>query len=167
MTSDSLAPAPFGRVLTAMVTPFAADGSVDLEATARVATHLADHGHDGVVVSGTGESPTTSTEEDGRILRAVVDAVGDRFKVVAGVGTNNTALGRARRAGLQDRGARRTARDAVLQQAHPGGPGRALRGRRRRQRSPGHALRHPRPHRGADLRRTPTAASPGTSGSSR
>jgi 4-hydroxy-tetrahydrodipicolinate synthase len=92
MTSDSLAPAPFGRVLTAMVTPFAADGSVDLEATARVATHLADHGHDGVVVSGTtGESPTTSTEEDGRILRAVVDAVGDRMKVVAGVGTNNTA----------------------------------------------------------------------------
>jgi 4-hydroxy-tetrahydrodipicolinate synthase len=92
MTSDSLAPAPFGRVLTAMVTPFAADGSVDLEATARVATHLADHGHDGVVVSGTtGESPTTSTEEDGRILRAVVDAVGDRVKVVAGVGTNNTA----------------------------------------------------------------------------
>ena len=92
MTSDSLAPAPFGRVLTAMVTPFAADGSVDLEATARVATHLADHGHDGVVVSGTtGESPTTSTEEDGRILRAVVDAVGDRVKVIAGVGTNNTA----------------------------------------------------------------------------
>ena len=92
MTPGSLAPAPFGRVLTAMVTPFADDGSVDLEATARVATHLADNGHDGIVVSGTtGEAPTTSTEEDAQILRAVVDAVGDRVKVVAGVGTNNTA----------------------------------------------------------------------------
>jgi 4-hydroxy-tetrahydrodipicolinate synthase len=92
MSSFPLAPAPFGRVLTAMVTAFADDGSVDVEATARVAVHLADHGHDGVVVSGTtGEAPTTSTEEDGRILRAVVDAVGDRVTVVAGVGTNNTA----------------------------------------------------------------------------
>ena len=86
------APAPFGRVLTAMATAFHDDGSVDLEATARIATHLVDHGHDGVVVSGTtGESPTTTTEEDGRILAAVVEAVGDRMKVVAGVGTNNTA----------------------------------------------------------------------------
>ena len=92
MTTGTLAPAPFGRVLTAMVTAFHDDGSVDVEGTARVAAHLADHGHDGVVVSGTtGESPTTSTAEDGRILRAVVEAVGDRIKVVAGVGTNNTA----------------------------------------------------------------------------
>ena len=75
-----------------MVTAFADDGSVDLEATARVATHLADHGHDGIVVSGTtGEAPTTTTEEDAQILRAVIDAVGDRVKVVAGVGTNDTA----------------------------------------------------------------------------
>ena len=92
MTPGTLPDAPFGRLLTAMVTAFHDDGSVDLEATARVAEHLADHGHDGVVVSGTtGESPTTSTEEDGRILRAVVEAVGDRLRVVAGVGTNNTA----------------------------------------------------------------------------
>ena len=92
MTSGTLPPAPFGRVLTAMVTAFHDDGSVDLEATARVAEQRADHGHDGVVVSGTtGESPTTTTEEDGRILAAVVEAVGDRMKVVAGVGTNNTA----------------------------------------------------------------------------
>ena len=85
MTPGQLPPAPFGRVLTAMVTAFHDDGSVDLEGTARVAEHLADHGHDGVVVSGTtGESPTTSTEEDGRILRAVVEAVGDRLQVVAG-----------------------------------------------------------------------------------
>ncbi|MEO5710542.1 MAG: 4-hydroxy-tetrahydrodipicolinate synthase [Nocardioidaceae bacterium] len=92
MTTGFLPPAPFGRVLTAMVTAFHDDGSIDLDGTARVAEHLADHGHDGVVVSGTtGESPTTSTEEDGAILRAVVEAVGDRLTVVAGVGTNNTS----------------------------------------------------------------------------
>ena len=92
MTSVSLPPAPFGRVLTAMVTPFADDGSVDLDGTAGVAEHLANTGHDGIVVSGTtGEAPVTSTEEDGQILRAVLEAVGDRVKVVAGVGTNNTA----------------------------------------------------------------------------
>src|SRR6188472_1107430 len=88
----SLPPAPFGRVLAAMVTPFAADGSLDLDSAQAVATHLADHGHDGVVVSGTtGESPTTSVAEDGELLRAVVEAVGDRISVVAGVGTNSTS----------------------------------------------------------------------------
>jgi 4-hydroxy-tetrahydrodipicolinate synthase len=85
-------PGPFGRVLTAMVTAFRDDGAVDLDGTARVASWLVDHGNDGVVVSGTtGESPTTSTEETGAVLHAVVDAVGDRATVVAGVGTNNTA----------------------------------------------------------------------------
>lgn len=84
--------APFGRILTAMATAFADDGSVDLDATARIARHLIDHGHDGVVVSGTtGEAPTTSVAEDGEILAAVKDAVGDRATVVAGVGTNATA----------------------------------------------------------------------------
>ncbi|WP_426246643.1 4-hydroxy-tetrahydrodipicolinate synthase [Nocardioides sp. LHG3406-4] len=88
----SLPAAPFGRVLTAMATAFADDGSVDLDATARIAAHLVKHGHDGVVVSGTtGESPTTSVEEDGQILRVVKEAVGDRASVVAGVGTNATA----------------------------------------------------------------------------
>jgi 4-hydroxy-tetrahydrodipicolinate synthase len=83
--------APFGTVLTAMVTPFREDGSVDLDAVQRVARHLVDHGHDGIVVSGTtGESPTTSKEEDGEILAAVKDAVGGRAKLVAGVGTNDT-----------------------------------------------------------------------------
>lgn len=92
MTSGTLPAAPFGRVLTAMVTAFDDDGSVDLDGTARVAEHLAAHGHDGVVVSGTtGEAPTTSLEEDGRILRAVLEAVGDRLTVIAGVGTNDTA----------------------------------------------------------------------------
>ncbi|ABL81820.1 MULTISPECIES: 4-hydroxy-tetrahydrodipicolinate synthase [unclassified Nocardioides] len=84
--------APFGRVLTAMATAFHDDGSVDLEGTARIAAYLVDHGHDGVVVSGTtGESPTTTTAEDGAILAAVKDAVGGRAVVVAGVGTNSTA----------------------------------------------------------------------------
>jgi 4-hydroxy-tetrahydrodipicolinate synthase len=84
--------APFGRLLTAMATAFKDDGSVDLEGTARIATHLVEHGHDGVVVSGTtGESPTTTVAEDGEILSAVKDAVGDRAIVIAGVGTNATA----------------------------------------------------------------------------
>jgi 4-hydroxy-tetrahydrodipicolinate synthase len=88
----SVPDAPFGRMLTAMATAFKDDGSVDLDATARIASHLVDHGNDGVVVSGTtGESPTTSLEESGQILAAVKDAVGDRASVVAGVGTNATA----------------------------------------------------------------------------
>jgi 4-hydroxy-tetrahydrodipicolinate synthase len=92
MTSAALSPAPLGRVLTAMVTAFDDDGAVDLDATARVAAHLVDHGCDGVVVSGTtGESPTTTVSEDADILRAVVETVGDRANVVAGVGTNSTA----------------------------------------------------------------------------
>lgn len=84
--------APFGTVLTAMVTPFGEDGSVDFDALQRVARHLVDHGHDGLVVSGTtGESATTTKEEDGEVLAAVKDAVGDRAKLVAGVGTNDTS----------------------------------------------------------------------------
>ena len=84
--------APFGRLLTAMVTPFARDGRVDLEAAVRVARHLADNGSDGIVVSGTtGESPTTSADECGELLSAVKDAVGDKVAVVAGVGTASTA----------------------------------------------------------------------------
>lgn len=90
MTASSPA-APFGRMLTAMATAFHEDGTVDLEGTAKIAAHLVDNGNDGVVVSGTtGESPTTSVEEDGQILQAVKDAVGDRATVVAGVGTNDT-----------------------------------------------------------------------------
>jgi 4-hydroxy-tetrahydrodipicolinate synthase len=75
-----------------MATAFHDDGSVDLEGTARIANHLVEQGNDGVVVSGTtGESPTTTLEEDAEILRAVKDAVGDRGTVIAGVGTNATA----------------------------------------------------------------------------
>ncbi|MBB2899832.1 4-hydroxy-tetrahydrodipicolinate synthase [Kineococcus radiotolerans] len=85
-------PRPFGTVLSAVVTPFTASGAVDLDAAAALAVHLVEHGHDGLVVSGTtGESPTTSDEEKDRLLRAVLDAVGDRAHVLAGVGTNDTA----------------------------------------------------------------------------
>ncbi len=84
--------APFGRVLTAMVTPFAADGSLDLDRAAALADRLVAQGNDGLVISGTtGESPTTSREEKQGLLRAVVDAVGDRAHVLAGVGTYDTA----------------------------------------------------------------------------
>ncbi|MER7889679.1 4-hydroxy-tetrahydrodipicolinate synthase [Micromonospora sp. NPDC094482] len=83
---------PFGRVLTAMVTPFTADGSLDLDGAARLANHLVDEqGNDALVVNGTtGESPTTTDAEKERLIRAVAEAVGDRAKVVAGVGTNDT-----------------------------------------------------------------------------
>jgi 4-hydroxy-tetrahydrodipicolinate synthase len=84
--------APFGRMLTAMATAFTDDGAVDLDGTAAIAHHLVEHGHDGVVVSGTtGESPTTSVSETGDILRVVKDTVGDRATVIAGVGSNATA----------------------------------------------------------------------------
>jgi 4-hydroxy-tetrahydrodipicolinate synthase len=85
--------APFGRMLTAMITPMTADGALDTDGAARLATHLVDNlRHDGLVISGTtGESPTTSNQEKDRLLRAVVEAVGDRATVVAGVGTNDTA----------------------------------------------------------------------------
>ncbi len=75
-----------------MVTPMRADGSVDLDAAQRVAAHLVDAGHDGLVVSGTtGESPTTSATEKDELLRAVIEAVGERAVVIAGAGSNDTA----------------------------------------------------------------------------
>ena len=91
MTTDPAR--PFGRVLTAMVTPLAEDGSIDLAGAQELAAHLVDReSHDGVVVTGTtGESPTISDAETRSVLRAVLDAVGDRAVVVAGVGTNDTA----------------------------------------------------------------------------
>jgi 4-hydroxy-tetrahydrodipicolinate synthase len=83
---------PFGRVLTAMVTPFAGDGSLDLDAAAGLASYLVDQlGNDGLVISGTtGESPTTSDAEKADLLRVVIDSVGDRATILAGVGTFNT-----------------------------------------------------------------------------
>ena len=68
---------PFGRVLTAMVTPFLPDRSLDVDGAARLATYLVDNGCDGVVVNGTtGESPTTSDAEKEYVIRSVVEAVG-------------------------------------------------------------------------------------------
>jgi 4-hydroxy-tetrahydrodipicolinate synthase len=79
-------------MLTAMVTPFTPDGAVDYDAVRRLATYLVDEQrNDGLIVSGTtGESPTTSDDEKERILRTVLETVGDRATVVAGAGTNDT-----------------------------------------------------------------------------
>lgn len=84
--------ARLGTLLTAMVTPFKPDGSVDIETAKRLATHLVDAGCDGLVVSGTtGESPTTTDAEKIALLGAVLEAVGDRAHIVAGAGTYDTA----------------------------------------------------------------------------
>ncbi|WFE34323.1 4-hydroxy-tetrahydrodipicolinate synthase [Micromonospora sp. WMMD975] len=83
---------PFGRVITAMVTPFTPDGALDLDGATRLARYLVDEqGNDALVLNGTtGESPTTTDAEKETLVRAVVEAVGDRARIVAGVGTNDT-----------------------------------------------------------------------------
>ncbi|QPP06234.1 4-hydroxy-tetrahydrodipicolinate synthase [Streptomyces bathyalis] len=92
MAPTSTPHTPFGRVLTAMVSPFTADGALDLDGAQQLAVHLVDSGNDGLIVNGTtGESPTTSDVEKAQLVRAVVEAVGDRAHVVAGAGTNDTA----------------------------------------------------------------------------
>lgn len=84
-------PHPFGRALCAMVTPFTADGALDPGGAQQLAARLVDEGCDGLVLSGTtGESPTTTDAEKSALVRAVVEAVGDRVPVVAGVGTADT-----------------------------------------------------------------------------
>ncbi|GAA2738512.1 4-hydroxy-tetrahydrodipicolinate synthase [Actinocorallia aurantiaca] len=92
MAPSTTPDAPFGRLLTAMVTPMFADGSVDYDGAARLAVHLVDdQRHDGLVINGTtGESPTTTDDEKERVLRAVVEAVGDRASIVFGAGSNDT-----------------------------------------------------------------------------
>ena len=81
-----------GSVLTAMVTPFKADGSVDVDRFRELATYLVDNGSDGIVVCGTtGESPTLSDKEKLLLFAAARDAVGDRASVIAGTGTYDTA----------------------------------------------------------------------------
>jgi 4-hydroxy-tetrahydrodipicolinate synthase len=83
---------PFGRLLTAMVTPFDVSGALDLDKAAELATYLVDEQrHDGLVINGTGgEAPTTSDVEKADLVAAVVAAVGDRAQIVAGVGTFDT-----------------------------------------------------------------------------
>jgi 4-hydroxy-tetrahydrodipicolinate synthase len=85
--------APFGRMVTAMITPMTPDGAVDYDGAASLADYLVtDMRNDGLVVNGTtGEAPTTTDAEKERLLRVVLEAVGTRAKVVAGVGTNITA----------------------------------------------------------------------------
>jgi 4-hydroxy-tetrahydrodipicolinate synthase len=83
--------APFGPVVTAMVTPFAADGGLDLALAARLADHLVSHGSDSLVLCGTtGESPTLTWEEQHRLFAAVREAVAGRAALIAGTGSNCT-----------------------------------------------------------------------------
>lgn len=81
----------FGRVITAMVTPFAEDGSVNYATAEKLAVHLVENGSDGLVVCGTtGESPTLSWTEEYQLFKVIKQAVGDRAKVIAGTGSNST-----------------------------------------------------------------------------
>ncbi|MFC7402857.1 4-hydroxy-tetrahydrodipicolinate synthase [Citricoccus sp. GCM10030269] len=90
-TSAPRSDVTFGTVVPAMVTPFTEDGSLDLDAAQKLATHLVDEGADGLVVTGTtGETSTLLDEENVAMFEAVVEAVGDRAKVIAGTGMNDT-----------------------------------------------------------------------------
>jgi 4-hydroxy-tetrahydrodipicolinate synthase len=81
----------FGRVITAMITPFSEDGRVDYGIAEKLAAHLVDHGSDGLVVCGTtGESPTLTWEEEYELFRVVQQAVSGKAKVIAGTGSNST-----------------------------------------------------------------------------
>ena len=82
----------FGAIITAVITPFAADGTVDHDELRRILQHLAATGSDGVVVAGTtGESPTLSDDEKLACLKTAIDEVGDRMSIIAGTGSNDTA----------------------------------------------------------------------------
>lgn len=81
----------FGRVLTAMVTPFKEDGSVNYELVEKLANHLISNGNDGLIVCGTtGESPTLSEEEKYQLFKVVKQTVGSKAKIIVGTGTNST-----------------------------------------------------------------------------
>jgi 4-hydroxy-tetrahydrodipicolinate synthase len=82
---------PFGRVITAMVTPFTPEGQVDYELAARLANHLVEHGSEGLVVCGTtGESPALTWDEEYQLFQVVLQSVNDRAAVIAGTGSNST-----------------------------------------------------------------------------
>lgn len=84
-------PTPFGRLLTAMITPFKDDLSIDWAGVEKLAAHLQSTGHDGIVVNGTtGEAPTTSDDEKVEIIKVVKKATGGKLKIVAGAGNNET-----------------------------------------------------------------------------
>lgn len=95
-----------GHVVTAMATPFTTDGTLDVEGAAELATHLVDHGTDTVLVCGTtGEKPTLVDDEPLRLLDAVLEAVGDRARVMIGTGTNATAASVEATLAAEERGA--------------------------------------------------------------
>ena len=84
--------APFGRLLTAMITPFKDDLTIDWAGVEKLAVHLQGTGHDGIVVNGTtGEAPTTSDEEKVEIIKVVRKATDGKLKIIAGAGNNETS----------------------------------------------------------------------------
>ena len=83
---------PFGRLITAMVTPFTKSGEIDWAGVEKIANHLVSIGHDGIAVNGTtGEAPTTSDDEKDQIVKTVRKVVGDKIKIIAGAGNNETS----------------------------------------------------------------------------
>ena len=83
---------PFGRLITAMVTPFNKDGAIDWDGVAKLAQHLVDTGHDGIAVNGTtGEAPTTKSSEKLEIIKVVKSVVGEKIIVLSGAGDNETS----------------------------------------------------------------------------
>lgn len=83
---------PFGRLITAMITPFRKDGEIDWNGVEKLAAHLVSTGHDGIVVNGTtGEAPTTSDDEKDQIVSVVKKVVGPKIFVIAGAGNNETS----------------------------------------------------------------------------
>ena len=83
---------PFGRLITAMVTPFTKSGEIDWAGLEKIASHLVASGHDGIAVNGTtGEAPTTSDDEKDQIIKIVRKVAGDKIKIIAGAGNNETS----------------------------------------------------------------------------
>ena len=98
--------APFGRLITAMVTPFNADGSIDWAGVETLAQHLVDTGHDGIAVNGTtGEAPTTKSSEKLEIIKVVKKVVGSKIQVLSGAGDNETSYTVEQAKRSQDAGA--------------------------------------------------------------
>ena len=98
--------APFGRLLTAMVTPFDKDGAIDWAGVETLAQHLVDTGHDGIAVNGTtGEAPTTKSSEKLEIIKVVKKVVGSKIQVLSGAGDNETSYTVEQAKRSQDAGA--------------------------------------------------------------
>ena len=98
--------APFGQLITAMVTPFDKDGAIDWDGVAKLAQHLVDTGHDGIAVNGTtGEAPTTKSSEKLEIIKVVKSVVGSKVQVLSGAGDNETSYTVEQAKRSQDAGA--------------------------------------------------------------